>query len=45
MIKGTVTCFNIIEVSLNVEATGGIRTHDPSLTKRLLCRLSYGGNW
>ncbi len=24
-------------------ATDGTRTHDPSLTKRLLCQLSYGG--
>ena len=31
-------------VLYNTKATEGIRTLDPSLTKRLLYRLSYGGN-
>ncbi len=30
-------------LSTDQRATGGTRTHDPSLTKRLLCQLSYGG--
>lgn len=35
----TVNC----HLSTDQRATGGTRTHDPSLTKRLLCQLSYGG--
>ena len=26
-------------------ATGGIRTHDLTITNRLLCQLSYGGKF
>jgi hypothetical protein len=32
-------------MTYNRKATEGNRTLDPSLTKRLLCRLSYGGEW
>lgn len=30
---------------MSLQATEGNRTLDPPLTKRLLCRLSYGGGY
>lgn len=35
----------LTEYCFRARATGGIRTHDLTITNRLLCQLSYGGKF